>query len=407
MVSDMQGGQGSITIYLGKDGKQYACKHMLDTSDSENVKRFQREIKIAEKINHPNVIKIIDSGVDKDGPYYCMPLYAGSLMDYLTLDLFTHPEVQYDIFMQILAGVEELHRNGIIHRDLKPGNILLNSPEDVVICDFGFSKDENASSSYTTTGEGFGTIGYVSPEQAWDSKHVDGRTDIYALGKILNDISGRVCKCKVHKAVKRVADKASAPDLNERYSSVSEMREAVKDAYKLWKDEDNATSIKEKLDAIISNKVSDLQFIDYCDDIVTNAADIQGIALRLGEALDEYGYRLFEEHSPENCLRMHELIWRDWHDTWDGDYLKIDYMASTTKWFFDISDSPEIKGFIVAELCDIAHKGRRYHAMDIAAEMIATMGTDTETRRAFKRHCSVYDVKSNYKQIGKEAPSWL
>lgn len=403
----MQGGQGSITIYSGKDGKQYACKHMLDDSDPENVKRFEREIKIIEKISHPNVVKIIDSGIDEHGPYYCMPLYSGSLIDYLTVDLFTHPEVQYDIFMQILAGVEELHRNGIIHRDLKPGNILLNSPEDVVICDFGFSKDENASSSYTSTGEGFGTVGYVSPEQAWDSKHVDVRTDIYALGKILNDISGRVCKCKVPKAVKRVADKASAQDLNDRYYSIAEMRDDVKIAYKLWKDKNNTISVIEELDAIIAGRISELELIDYCDNIVKNAESLQGLALRLGEALQEGSYKLFEEQSPDSCLRMHELIWKDWHDTWDNNYLLIDDMASTTKWFFSISDSPEIRGYIVAELCDIAHKGRRYHAMDIAAEMIATMGTDIETRRVFKRHCSVYDVKSNYKQIGKEAPSWL
>lgn len=403
----MQGGQGSITIYQGKDGKQYACKHMLDHTDPENVKRFEREMKIIEKISHPNVIKIVDSGTDDNGPYYCMPLYSGSLIDYLAVDLFTNPEVQYDIFMRILAGVEELHRNGIIHRDLKPGNILLNSPYDVVICDFGFSKDENASSSYTATGDQFGTRRYMSPEQAIDSKHVDKRTDIYALGMILNDITGRFCKCRVHKAVKRVADKASAPDLNARYYSVTELREDVKIAYKLWKDEDNATSVKGELDAIISGRISDLEFINYCDDIVKNAEGIQGLALRLGEALEVNSYKLFEGQSPDTCLRMHELIWRDWHDTWDNNFLKIDDMASTTKWFFGISNSPEIKGYIVSELCDIAHKGRRFHAMDIAAEMIATMGSDTETRQVFKRHCSVYDVKNNYKQIGKEAPSWL
>lgn len=79
----MQGGQGEVNI-IDVNGKKVACKHPLIFGwDDEAINRFKREIKIAQKIDSPNVIKILDCGQDKDGFYYTMPVYKENLEEFL------------------------------------------------------------------------------------------------------------------------------------------------------------------------------------------------------------------------------------------------------------------------------------------------------------------------------------
>ncbi|MGN8774096.1 serine/threonine-protein kinase [Candidatus Weimeria sp. HCP3S3_B5] len=404
----MKGGQGSVTIIQGPDGTPCACKHMLDTSDPEDVQRFKREIKIIQKISHPNVIKVLESGEDDKGPYYNMPLYKSNLVPYLNEVLFKNPEQQCQIMLEILDGVEALHKAGIIHRDLKPENILLNNPYDLVICDLGFGKDENASSSYTSTGMGFGTPGYTAPEQWLDAKRVDDRTDIYALGVILNEITGQTKGYCIPKALQLVITKATSQIKDDRYSGVSEMKDALKEAYRLWLRDLSAISVNKMIDDIAHGTVADLELLDDCNYIITNKNYVQNTALNLGTAMSERQYQTFEDKLPEVCFSMHELMWHDWYISWNNNYNLVDEMASITRNFFEISKSPAIKGFIVAELCEMAYKANRYQAMSVAADMIADMESDLATREQFLLYCkSKYNVKSNYRKIGRSAPDWL
>ena len=404
----MQGGQGSVSIIKGTDGKPCACKHMLDTSDPENVKRFKREIRIIQKISHPNVIKVISAGEDDRGPFYCMPQYQSNLTSYLNEALFNNPTIQCQIMIEILDGVDALHSAGIIHRDLKPQNILLNGPADLVICDFGFSKDQDASSSYTSTGIGLGTLGYMAPEQRIDAKHVDETADIYSLGVILIDITGQTSGYHIPKGVQMVITKATSQIRSDRYSSASEMREAVIDAYRLWMRDLSNISVNKMIYDIARKNVTELELIEDCNYIINNKNYLQGTALELGTVMADFQYQIFEIKLPDVCFSMHELIWHDWYNSWNNDYNLVDDMASTTRHFFNISKLPNVRGYIVAELCEMAHVANRYRAMSIAADMISDMGTDLETRREFLNYCkSKYNVKSNYKGIGRNAPDWI
>jgi serine/threonine-protein kinase len=158
-------------------------------------KRFEREAKALAKLNHPNIVGILDYGVATNMPYLVMELLKGSsLAELLNTSAPLEPERAFNIFRQILQGLSYVHEQGFVHRDLKPGNVFLQpvseSGEHVKLLDFGLAKavaPENAEGeqvSLTRSGEIFGTPGYIAPEQ-FSGVGVDERADIYAAGVIL------------------------------------------------------------------------------------------------------------------------------------------------------------------------------------------------------------------------------
>lgn len=405
----MNGGQGSVDI-ITKNGEKYACKHLLEglVADPVAKHRFLREIKIAQRLNSPNIIRICEYGEDERGLYYTMPVYRQNLRSYIESNygLYNDPIAQASIYLSVLSGVNNLHSAGIIHRDLKPENILINGIDDIVICDFGFSKDLASSSEFTSTGDGFGTDQYCSPEQMLDSKHVDYRTDIFALGKILNDLTGRLV-CSAQKQLCRVADKASSYNKNDRYSNISELKKDVKAGYDIWIRRNDAITIDNLLNDISRGQLIDIELISDVEDILNNPQYSVGDADRLYGALNDKQYLIIEKESTELSLRFFEHLWEDWIDTWNGNYNLIDDMTSLVKWCWKTSESPKVKGFNLAKLNDIANTGNRYDAMKAVANMIAEISGDQLLRNEFLAYSSLSIIKENYKIIGKQLPSWL
>lgn len=405
----MEGGQGSVEIlYDSIHNCEYACKHLLDPSDSEAVVRFLKEIKIIEKINHPNIIKILDSGTDSKGPYYCMPKYAASLRQYLQDELFHDYSKQYRILLQIISGLKVLHDNGIIHRDLKPENVLLNSYEDVVICDFGFSKDlTSVSSSLTITGDVFGTEGYISPEQYYDSKNVDCRTDIYALGKIMYDITGLNNGYNTKDVLKRVANKAVSPNKDDRYKDVSTFWKAIKEAYNYLLQKEAAISVDRIIEDIAIGTYSDEVLIEYIKMVMESVNCISGKAHELLTGLSKEQYLYVENNYFDLCMDLHRQIWEDYKDTWGNNYLEVDGMVDTAKQLINTSESSKIKGYILAKLSEFAFSGNRFNAMTFIADSLSKMSGDSEFKKAFLSYANKSQVKSNFKRIGRNCPSWI
>lgn len=109
-------------------------------------------------------------------------------------DLYNNYDRRYKIISGILSGVAYLHSEGVLHRDLKPENILYNSDSDIVINDFGFSRQiDSDSTRLTQFGSVFGTYNYMAPEQQRDASNVDEKADIYSLGKVIEDIVTNIC----------------------------------------------------------------------------------------------------------------------------------------------------------------------------------------------------------------------
>lgn len=179
---------GMATVYLAHDRKldRRVALKVLDPELAAAVgdERFQREIAIASKLHHPNILSLIDCGEADGLLYYVMPYVEGeSLGDRLAREEQLPLEDALRITRDVATALGHAHSLGIVHRDIKPGNILL-SGEHTLVADFGIAKavTDAGGETLTETGLAVGTPSYMSPEQARGHKGVDGRTDIYSLG---------------------------------------------------------------------------------------------------------------------------------------------------------------------------------------------------------------------------------
>jgi serine/threonine protein kinase len=183
------GGAGEAYLAKNASSESVAIKVLKFDSDSSKRKRFQREIKFCSRDVHPNVIRILGDGIYLDAsgerPFYVMPLYDGTLEEYLES---TPPdEEKLRVFVKILDGVEAAHKMGITHRDIKGKNVLVNkNGSEVVVADFGIARfvaqqiqDEAALSR---PGERLANFEYAAPEQLIRGQEANEATDIFALG---------------------------------------------------------------------------------------------------------------------------------------------------------------------------------------------------------------------------------
>ena len=195
-------GSGSFgAVYrVSKENNVYAAKVLSETYILDEFKneqnRITREIDVLKNVKGENLIKYQEDFYFKN-EFGIMEYVI--VMEYFpgrTLRSFLRNDVELEtlirIFVSVLYGVRDLHNTiieneGIIHRDLKPDNIMIDDNLNVKIIDYGLSKIIDFS-SITSTGTQIGSPLYMSPEQLKDSKHIDYRADIYALGIILYEM---------------------------------------------------------------------------------------------------------------------------------------------------------------------------------------------------------------------------
>jgi tetratricopeptide (TPR) repeat protein len=166
-----------------------------ETGAGVNVERFEREIQLAARLQHPHVVPLLTAGASGDLLYYVMPFIAGeSLRVKLARDGELPVNEAVRILREVVDALAYAHRNGVVHRDIKPDNVLL-SEGHAVVTDFGVAKAVSASSgrsSLTSLGVALGTPAYMAPEQAAADPHVDHRADIYAVGALAYEmLAGR------------------------------------------------------------------------------------------------------------------------------------------------------------------------------------------------------------------------
>ena len=211
------GSGGFCDVYKVSDE---IVEKVLRVKNEDSIKRFRREIEIIRSVDHPNIIKIIES----DEFSYTMKMYTYNYSSYI--DKLKESSIPLEVFLKILDGVEYLHSQNILHRDLKPENILLSEDGEVVLSDFGLSKDLMAIKSLTQTRDVIGTPWFMSPEQLIDSKHVDERSDIFSLGKILQWTMDKL-DIEMDDGLKYILQKSTQENSEQRFKSISEFRSAI------------------------------------------------------------------------------------------------------------------------------------------------------------------------------------
>jgi serine/threonine protein kinase len=160
-------------------------------NDESFIERFQREAKAAARIQHENIVNVIDFG-DSDGAYYIvMEYYDGRTLE----DIFkTHQELPLDIAVQVLLevcyGLDSAHAQDTVHRDIKPGNVIFTTQGGIKIADFGLAKKSDSTTMITQEGKVLGTPTYMSPEQA-AGKNVGPQSDIFSLGVVAYEMFGQ------------------------------------------------------------------------------------------------------------------------------------------------------------------------------------------------------------------------
>jgi serine/threonine protein kinase len=179
---------GFATVWSARrdDGKSFAIKILKPryAADEGFLARFEAESRLAQALEHPNIVRIEEITREAGLVYYAMDLFPVSLATRLAELNLADPAWLARIGAGAARGLGFAHTRGVVHRDIKPDNVLLTSDESAVLADFGLAR---AVSGYiTSTGRALtiGTPHYLSPEQA-QGREIDGRADLYALGVTL------------------------------------------------------------------------------------------------------------------------------------------------------------------------------------------------------------------------------
>jgi len=185
---------GMATVYLAEDlkhGRPVAIKVLRPTlAESLGPARFLREIRIASRLTHPNILPLHESGEAEGLLFYVMPFVAGeSVRDRLRREGQLPVEDAVQIAREVAQGLAYAHGEDVVHRDVKPENILLEAGQ-AVIADFGLARAIHAAAldDLSSAGLAVGTPAYMSPEQASGGNLVDGRSDVYSLGCVLYEM---------------------------------------------------------------------------------------------------------------------------------------------------------------------------------------------------------------------------
>jgi serine/threonine protein kinase len=177
------GGMGRVYRASAPGGADVALKLVKSSVAMDPIfrKRFERESKIAQRIDHPHVVAVLDAGEHHETPFLVQRLMGGGSVAQ-QLEARGRLGVRESVSMcrQVAAGLDAVHASGLIHRDIKPANILLDDDGLYAITDFGLAKDMMGT-VLTRPGEALGSIDYMAPEQI-RGERVDAATDVYGLG---------------------------------------------------------------------------------------------------------------------------------------------------------------------------------------------------------------------------------
>ncbi|MGH2917845.1 MAG: serine/threonine-protein kinase [Solirubrobacteraceae bacterium] len=380
----------------GEDVYDYAIKYLqTDLAQvPEVVKRFEREIEILESLDHRHVMPVVAKGHNASGvPFFVMRRASdGSLKDAIEDGRTADEAWSVGVFRDVLGGVAHAHERSVLHRDLKPSNVLISSGVPV-ISDFGIAKQIDVDgTTLTRTAQELGTLRYMAPEQAADSKRAGPPADVYALGKILGHmLSGReptplavdltgvpeqfrwfIDKCCRDDPAERFADAGVAlarfeqllttpavelPPLERGQQLAEAAGQAIGDA-------DEASAI-EALDAHLRTYAGEEQLFRGV------VPRIPKPVLRCWAAKEPNSFRALIR-AYDNHINVNGALSFDYCDT----------IADFLQFVFGITKDLAVHRLVIRRLLEVGVSHNRWHVRDVAVELLASLKSPSEVAAA-------------------------
>jgi eukaryotic-like serine/threonine-protein kinase len=187
------GGMASVYLAIQKSLSRPVAIKVLDAQllqDAQLQAQFEQESSLVAKLNHPNIIQVIDRGTTDQGlPFFVMPYVKSISLDAIVERDDININRKIDILLQLCSALAYAHRNGIIHRDVKPQNVLVDYEGIVRLVDFGISGYFTANNnSESTDNRVMGTEEYMPPEQHSGVSFTSQASDIYSLGILMHKL---------------------------------------------------------------------------------------------------------------------------------------------------------------------------------------------------------------------------
>jgi serine/threonine protein kinase len=192
-----KGGMGAVYKATRRETGQVVAVKILKPELAENsvlVGRFVQEFRAAARLDHPNIVRALDAGIDGAFAYLVMEFVEGRCLGRMLVRGNKLPEAAaIRLIAQVAQALDYAHRNRVIHRDVKPDNVMVRPDGLAKLADFGLAKDFDGNEELTRSCAALGTPHFMSPEQYANAKKAGVVSDVYSLGASLyNMVTGRL-----------------------------------------------------------------------------------------------------------------------------------------------------------------------------------------------------------------------
>ncbi len=366
------------------DGSVFAKKILKTPCDEEAKIRFQKEVRILAKLDHPNIVSIIARRLGEEPIWYVMPLYSHSLFNELA-GLVGDEERIHKVFGAILDALDYAHSEGVIHRDLKPENVLMNNDDDVVITDFGLGRIiDSHTTRLTGTGYTMGTDLYMAPEQFSFAKNADKRSDIFTLGRMLYELfTGRLTSAiqdttKLDPAIAVIVDRCTRPEPEDRFQSVAALKKAwhaaigAKDSLS---DYEHVKEISARLTATRRPEEGDIDdIIELLSRYIDDSDLLHDIIMELPTKVVRLMVR---EDTKKTRALITQFVKHTGGQGWGFSY--TDSIGNHCKSLYDEIDDPIIRADLLYCVVQVGENHSRWKVMGIATDLFHRKRDEAES----------------------------